>query len=77
LGKVSVEKQKQIDQLKSEITNLTALIQPLESKLKSQFGNKTIEQIRKIKFKENIDLEVDKLNEKLHDQKSVNLYRQR
>lgn len=77
LGKVSVEKQKQIDQFKSEITNLTALIQPLESKLKSQFGNKTIEQIRKIKFKENIDLEVDKLNEKLHDQKSVNLYRQR
>ncbi len=77
LGKVSVDKQKEVDKLKSEITTLTTLMQPLEVKLKSQFGNKTIEQIRKIKFQENIDLEIDKLNEKLHDQKSVNLYRQR
>ena len=77
LGKVSVDKQKEVDKLKSEITTLTTLMQPLEAKLKSQFGNKTIEQIRKIKFQENIDLEIDKLNEKLHDQKSVNLYRQR
>ena len=76
LGKVSVDKQKQIDKLKSEITNLTNLMQPLEAKLKSQF-NKTIEQIKRIPRNDNVDTEIAKLNEKLIDQKSVNLYRQR
>lgn len=76
LGKVSVDKQKQIDKLKSEITNLTNSMQPLEAKLKSQF-NKTIEQIKRIPRNDNVDTEIAKLNEKLIDQKSVNLYRQR
>lgn len=76
LGKVSVDKQKEVDRLKSEITALTSLIQPLEAKLKTQF-NRTIEQIKKIPSTDNVDEEITKLNEKLIDQKSVNLYRQR
>ena len=76
LGKVSVDKQKQIDKLKSEISDLTNLMQPLEAKLRSHF-NKSIDQIRKIQFRENIDTEIARLNEKLIDQKSINLYRQR
>lgn len=76
LGKVSVDKQKEVDKLKSEITTLTTSMQPLEAKLKTQF-NRTIEQIKKIPNKDNVDTEIAKLNEKLIDQKSVNLYRQR
>ncbi|NNH39698.1 AAA family ATPase [Acinetobacter terrae] len=76
LGKTSVDKQNEIDQLKGEITNLTNLMQPLETKLKQQF-NKTIEQIKKIPFKDNIDSEIAKLEEQLSDIKAVNLYRQR
>lgn len=52
-------------------------MQPLEAKLRAQFGNKTIDQIRKIKFKENTEVEIENLKQTLHDQKSVNLYRQR
>ena len=77
LGKISVNKQKQIDTYKSEIAYLTTQMQPLDAKLKAQFPNKTLEQIRKIKFQDNIDIEIEKLNEILHDQKAVNLYRQR
>ena len=77
LGKISVDKQKQVDTYKSEIAYLTTQIQPLESKLKAQFPNKTIEQIRKIKFQENIDIEIEQLQGILDDQKAVNLYRQR
>ena len=77
LGKVSVDKQKKVDTYKSEIANLTAQMQPLEAKLRAHFGNKTIDQIRKIKFKENTEIEIENLTKTLHDQKSVNLYRQR
>lgn len=77
LGKVSVNKQKQVDTYKIEIAKLTAQMQPLEAKLRAQFGKKTIDQIRKIKFKENTETEIEKLTKTLHDQKSVNLYRQR
>lgn len=77
LGKISVDKQKQIDNYKIDIGYLTTQIQPLDTKLKAQFPNKTVEQIRKIKFQENIDTQIEKLTEILHDQKSINLYRQR
>lgn len=77
LGKISVDKQKQVDTYKSEIAYLTTQMKPLEAKLKAQFLDKTIEQIKKIKFQENISTQIEKLTEILHDQKSVNLYRQR
>ena len=76
LGKTSVDKQNEIDKLKEEISKLTNLLQPLETKLKGQF-NKSIDQIKKIPLKENIDSEISKLEEKLADIKAVNLYRQR
>ncbi|NNH77298.1 AAA family ATPase [Acinetobacter sp. ANC 5380] len=76
LGKTSVDKQNEIDQLKGEITNLTNLMQPLEAKLKQEFG-KSIEQIKKISLKGNLDIEIAKLEEQLTDIKAVNLYRQR
>lgn len=77
LGKTSVDKQKQVDTYKGEIADLTTKMQPLEAKLRAQFGKSTIDKIRKIKFKENIESEIEKLTKTLHDQKSINLYRQR
>ncbi|KMV28650.1 hypothetical protein AB733_22390 [Photobacterium swingsii] len=77
LGNVSVEKEKEIDQLKAQNETLTSQITPITTRLSTKFPSKTPAKIRAIKSTPNADDELETLKAQLQDLKSVEHFRKR
>ncbi|MCG9630157.1 AAA family ATPase [Vibrio sp. Isolate30] len=77
LGNVSVEKEKDIDQLKSTNDGITSLINPITSRLSAKFPGKTPAVIRKIKEIKDPDQKIADLESKIQDLKSEEHFKKR
>ncbi|EPE4787141.1 TPA: hypothetical protein I7708_08700 [Vibrio vulnificus] len=77
LGNVSVEKEKDIDQLKSTNDGITALITPITTRLSAKFPSKTPAAIRKIKEIKDADQKIADLEAKIQDLKSEEHFKKR
>lgn len=77
LGNVSVVKEKQIDQIKTENEGLTSNITTITNRLLSKFNFKPITKIRAISVIEKADDELEQLKSKIQDIKSVEHFKKR
>ncbi|WP_114742414.1 AAA family ATPase [Vibrio cholerae] len=77
LGSVSVEKEKDIEQLKSTNDAITSLINPITSRLSVKFPSKTPAAIRKIKEIKDPDQKIADLESKIQDLKSEAHFKKR
>lgn len=77
LGNISVEKEREIDQLKFQNKDLTDQIIILSNQLRSKFPSKDITSIKAIKEIKNADETLEVLKAQLHDLKSVEHFKKR
>ncbi|CQH64200.1 AAA family ATPase [Yersinia enterocolitica] len=77
LGSVSVAKEKQIDQLKTDNDKLTNQLSLINARFSTQFPLKTPAQIRKITETANVENELAKLRSQLDDLNSVQHFKNR
>ena len=77
LGSVSVQKELEIEQLKTETDILTNQLSPITTRLTTKFFSKTPAQIRKIKAIQNADEEITKLESQVQDIKSAEHFNKR
>lgn len=77
LGNVSVEKEKEIEQLKSKNDVITGLISPITSRLSAKFPSKTPAKIRSIKEIKDADQKIASLESQIQDLKSVEHFKKR
>lgn len=77
LGNISVDKEKEIDELKAENEEITNKLSPINARFSTQFPSKTPAQIRKIKEVKNADDELAKLRSQLDDMKSIQHFKKR
>ncbi|WP_154116373.1 AAA family ATPase [Vibrio cincinnatiensis] len=77
LGNISVEKEQEIEILKAEIDTINGQISPVETRLSTQFPNKSVAKIRSIKATPNANQEISSLQAQIQDLKSVEHYKKR
>ena len=77
LGNVSVQKEKEIETLKTQNDVITSKITPIEAELSAKFKSKTISKIKAIKNIENADEELEKLNSQQQDLQSIEHFKKR